>query len=65
MACIDEYCGRSRSPSAEDYGWSHMSGTQWPGDREVGWRYVRSTPYTWRRGAQISWLSLKTKVDGL
>jgi hypothetical protein len=26
---------------------------------------VRSTPCTWRRGAQLSWLSLKTKVDGL
>jgi hypothetical protein len=26
---------------------------------------VRSTPCTWRRGAQVSWLSLKTKVDGL
>jgi hypothetical protein len=22
-------------------------------------------PYTWRRGARVSWLSLKTKVDGL
>jgi hypothetical protein len=25
---------------------------------------VRSAPCTWRRGAQVSWLSLKTKVDG-
>jgi hypothetical protein len=25
---------------------------------------VRSTPYTRRRGARISWFSLKTKVDG-
>jgi hypothetical protein len=26
---------------------------------------VRSTPCMWRRGAWVSWLSLKTKVDGL
>jgi hypothetical protein len=26
---------------------------------------VRSAPCTWRRGAHVSWLSLKTKVDGL
>jgi hypothetical protein len=26
---------------------------------------VRSASCTWRRGAQVSWLSLKTKVDGL
>jgi hypothetical protein len=26
---------------------------------------VRSASCTWRRGAQISWLSLKTKVDDL
>jgi hypothetical protein len=65
MACSDEACGRSRKPGAEDHGWSHRSGTQWPGDREVEWHYVRSTPCTWRRGAQISLLSLKTKVDGL
>jgi hypothetical protein len=25
---------------------------------------VRSAPCTWRRGALVSWLSLKTKVDG-
>jgi hypothetical protein len=30
--------------------------------REVGWRRVRSAPGTWRLEAQISWLSLKTKV---
>jgi hypothetical protein len=35
------------------------------GGRAVGWHYVRSTPGTWRQGAQVSWLSLKTKVDGL
>jgi hypothetical protein len=65
MACNDEDRGRSRRPSAEDWGWSHMSGTRWPGDREVGWRRVRSAPGTWRLGARVSWLSLKTKVDGL
>jgi hypothetical protein len=26
---------------------------------------VRSAPCTWRRGAQVSWLSLKTKVNSL
>jgi hypothetical protein len=65
MTCSDKDCGRSRRPGAEDRGWSHMSGTRWPGDREVGWRHVRSAPSTWRQGARVSWLSLKTKVDGL
>jgi hypothetical protein len=32
------------------------------GGRAVGWRRVRSTPGTWRLGAWVSWLSLKTKV---
>jgi hypothetical protein len=36
-----------------------------PGGREVGWRRVRSAPGTWRLEARVSWLSLKTKVDGL
>jgi hypothetical protein len=35
------------------------------GDREVRWRRVRSAPGTWRLGARVSWLSLKTQVDGL
>jgi hypothetical protein len=35
------------------------------GGREVGWRCVRSAPGTWRLEAWVSWLSLKTKVDGL
>jgi hypothetical protein len=35
------------------------------GGREVGWRRVLSAPSTWRRGARVSWLSLKTKVDSL
>jgi hypothetical protein len=46
MACSDEDCGRSRRLGAEDRGWSHRSGTQWPGGREVGWRRVRSAPGT-------------------
>jgi hypothetical protein len=48
MACSDEDRGRSRRPGAEDRGWSHRSGTRWPGGREVGWRRVRSAPDTWR-----------------
>jgi hypothetical protein len=69
MACSEEDCGRSRRPGVEDQGWSHRSGTRWPGDREVGWRCVWSAPGTWRLGARVSWLSLKTKggrfVSGL
>jgi hypothetical protein len=65
MACSDEEHGRSRRPGVEDRGWSHRSITQWPGSREVGWRRVRSAPDTWRLGARVSWLNLKTKVNGL
>jgi hypothetical protein len=65
MAYSDEDRGRSRRPSAEDQGWSHRSSTRWSGGREVRWRRVRSAPGTWRLEAQISWLSLKTKVNGL
>jgi hypothetical protein len=36
MADSDEDRDRSRRPGAEDRGWSHRSGTQWPNDREVG-----------------------------
>jgi hypothetical protein len=61
MACSDEDHGRSRRPGAEDRGWSHRSGTQWLGGREVGWRCVRSVPGTWRLQVWVSWLSLKTK----
>jgi hypothetical protein len=43
----------------------HRSGTQWPSDREVEWHRVQIVPCTWRRGAQVSWFRLKTKVDGL
>jgi hypothetical protein len=65
MVCSDKDRGRSRRPSAEDRGLSHRSGTRWSGDQEVGWRRMRSAPSTWRLGVQVSWLSLKTKVDGL
>jgi hypothetical protein len=65
MTCSDEDCARSRRPGAEDRGWSHRSGTQWPGGREVRWRRVRSAPDTWRLEARVSWLILKTKVAGL
>jgi hypothetical protein len=65
MACSDEDRGRSRRPGAEDRGWLHRSGTRWLSDREVGWRRVRYIPCTWRQGMWVSWLSLKTKVDGL
>jgi hypothetical protein len=65
MACSDEDHGRSRRPDAEDRGWSHRSDTRWSGGREVGWRHVRSAPGMWRLGVRVSWLSLKTKVDGL
>jgi hypothetical protein len=65
MACSDEDRGRSRRPGVEDRGWSHRSGTRWPGDREVGWHRVRSALYTWRQEVRVSWLSLKTKVNGL
>jgi hypothetical protein len=34
MVGSDEDHGRSRRPSAEDRGWSHRSGTQWP-DNQV------------------------------
>jgi hypothetical protein len=33
MACSDENRGRNRRPDAEDRGWSHRSGTRWPGGR--------------------------------
>jgi hypothetical protein len=46
MACSDEDHGRSRRPDVEGQGWSHGSGIQWPGDREVRWRRVRSAPCT-------------------
>jgi hypothetical protein len=64
MACSDEDRDRSRRSGAEDWGWSHRSGTRWLGDREVTWRRVRSALCTWRRRARVSWLSLKIKVDG-
>jgi hypothetical protein len=36
LAYSDENRGRSTRPGAEDQGWSHRSGTRWPGGREVG-----------------------------
>jgi hypothetical protein len=54
MTCSDEDRGRSRRPGADDWGWSHRSGTRWPGGREVGWRRVRSAPGTWRLEARVS-----------
>jgi hypothetical protein len=63
MTCSAEDCGKIRRPGAEGWGWSHRSGTRWPGDREVRWRCVRSTPCTWRCEAWVSWLRLKTKGD--
>jgi hypothetical protein len=65
MTRSDKDRGRTRRPGAEDRGWSHRSSTRWLGGREVGWRRVQSAPGTWRLGARVSWLSLKTKVDGL
>jgi hypothetical protein len=54
MACSDEGRGRSRRPAVEDRGWSHRSGTWWPGDREVGCHRVQYAPGTWRLGARVS-----------
>jgi hypothetical protein len=65
MTCSDEDRSRSRRLGAEDQRWSHRSGTRWPGGREVRWRRVRFAPSTWKLGARVSWLSLKTKVNGL
>jgi hypothetical protein len=48
MTCSEEDHSRSRRPGAKDRGWSNRSGTQWPGDREIRWRRVRSAPGTWR-----------------
>jgi hypothetical protein len=36
MVGSDKDRGRSRRASAEDRGWSHRSGNQWPDDLEVG-----------------------------
>jgi Ni/Co efflux regulator RcnB len=65
MTCSDEDHGNSRRPGAKDRGWSHRSDTRWTGDQEVGWPRVRPAPCMWRRGAQVSWLSLKINGDGL
>jgi hypothetical protein len=47
MACSDEDLGRSRRPGAEDWGWSHGSGTRWLSDQDVRWHRVRSAPCMW------------------
>jgi hypothetical protein len=65
MVCSDEDRDRSRRPGVEHRGWSHRSDTRWLGDREVGWHCVRSAPSTWKLGARVSWLNLKTKVERL
>jgi hypothetical protein len=65
MVCSNEDRGRRRRHGAKDRGWSHRSGTRWSGSREVRWHRVQSALGTWRLGARVSWLSLKTKVDGL
>jgi hypothetical protein len=52
--CNDKDHGRSRRPSVEDRGWSHRSGTRWPGGREVRKHRVRSAPDTWRLVASAS-----------
>jgi hypothetical protein len=36
MMGSDEDHDRSRRSSVEDWGWSHMSDTRWPDDRDVG-----------------------------
>jgi hypothetical protein len=41
----------------------HRSGTRWLDDRDVGWFYVQSALCIRRRGAWVSWFSLKSKVD--
>jgi hypothetical protein len=65
MSGSDEDRGKSRTPSAEDRGWSHRLGTRWSDDREVECRRVWFAPCTRRRVALVSWFSLKTKVDSL
>jgi hypothetical protein len=41
----------------------HRLGTRWWNNHEVGWCCVQFAPCTRRRGARVSWFSLKTKVD--
>jgi hypothetical protein len=53
MACSDKDRGRSRRPGAEDRGWSHRSGTRWPGGREVGWRRAVCTGHVETRSASF------------
>jgi hypothetical protein len=65
MTDNDEDCGRSRRSGAEHRGWPHMLGIWWLDYRKVGWRCVWYAPCIRRWWAWVSWLSIKTKVDGL
>jgi hypothetical protein len=58
MACSDEDCGRSRRPGAEDRGWSHRRSRGRVAPCAICTVHVETR-------ARVSWLSLKTKVDGL
>jgi hypothetical protein len=65
MPCSDEDRGRSRRLGAEDWRWSHISGTQWPGDREVRWSWgdEESEFLGWAsksRATVCQWFDLKT-----
>jgi hypothetical protein len=59
MVCSDEDHGRSRRPGAEDQRWLHRLSTQWPGDREVGWRCVQSGASK-SSSTVCQWFGLKT-----
>jgi hypothetical protein len=60
MTGSDEDRSRSRKSGAENWEWSSKG---WMlGDRTIGWHRVRFVPYTWKWGARVSWLCLKTKV---
>jgi hypothetical protein len=41
MVCSDEDRGSGRRPGIEDRGWSHRSGTQWPGGAMCGLHRAR------------------------
>jgi hypothetical protein len=60
MSCSVEDYDRSRRHVAEDRGWSHRSGTQWPGDRDCALisrltptPYCPSSPRLYRRLSDI------------
>jgi hypothetical protein len=64
MAGSDEDWGRRRSLGAEDRGWSSTSPVLGGRTIERTGDAVRSAPCPRRRGARVSWFSLKMKVDG-